>query len=307
MKITRKKITILAIICAVVGIFWVLSRPANVVSILRSVDKYKAGLTEKSLMVDDHVISYLEGGDGQTVVLLHGFGANKFNWTYFSKYLKGKYHVIAIDIPGFGDSSKFMDKKYDITTQVDRLKKFIDKKNIKQFHVAGNSMGGYIAGMYAVRYPEQILSLGLIAAAGVKSPQESVYSQELKKGNNPLLPTNAEEFDKLLKFVYVNPPSIPDSFKKYLAELSVKDSAMNAKIFSQVDDLTLLQNDLPKIKAKTLIVWGDTDRVLDPSGARVFHQGIANSTLHIIKACGHSPMLEKPEETAGIYLDFLKG
>lgn len=306
MRLTRKKVIIVAVVAAVLGLLFYLTRPSTIVSILRAIDKSKAGLSEKTIEVDKHVISYLEGGTGDTVVLLHGFGGDKFNWSYFAKYFKGKYHMIIIDLPGFGDSSKFMEEKYDIFTQVERLKKFIDLKGIKKFHVAGNSMGGYISGTYEIKYPEQILSLCLIDAGGVVAPQESDFAKELKKGNNPFIVKEVQDLDRMWSFLFVTPPAIPDLFKKYVTEKAIKSATMNSKIFKEIEDTTQLNDKLDQIKARTLIIWGDSDRIFHVSCAEAFKKGIADSKLAIIKDCGHLPMLEKPQETAQIYLDFLK-
>lgn len=306
MKVTRKKIILIAVIVAVLCALFFLSRPSTIVSIYRLIDKQKAGLCEKRLQVDNHVISYLEGGTGETVVLLHGFGGDKFNWIYFAQYLKGKYHVIAIDIPGFGDSSKFMEEQYDIDSQVERMKRFIELMGIEKFHIAGNSMGGMISGAFTLKYPEQILSLGLFDAGGVKCTQESDYIKELRKGNNPLVINNVNDFDIRMKFVFVNPPEIQDSFKKYAANEAIKSSKMNTKIFKEIIKFPLFNDQLGKFKTRTLIIWGDTDRIFHVSCADIFHKGIAGSKLAILKDCGHLPMLEKPEETAQIYLEFLQ-
>ena len=65
-----------------------------------------AGLVKKEIQVDSHRIVYLEGGQGETVLLLHGFAGNKDNWTYFAEPLIRDYHVVIPDLAGFGESTK---------------------------------------------------------------------------------------------------------------------------------------------------------------------------------------------------------
>jgi pimeloyl-ACP methyl ester carboxylesterase len=92
--------------------------------------------------VGKHTIVYLEGGRGESVLLLHGFGADKDNWNLFSRYLTKRYHVIAPDLPVFGESSKIWSDQYNISAQVERVHDFVKQLGLKSFHLAGNSMGG---------------------------------------------------------------------------------------------------------------------------------------------------------------------
>jgi len=111
-----------------------------------------------------------------------------------------------------------------------------------------------------------------------------------------------------LEFLFVKPPQFPNFVKKYLAEQALKDTPFNEKIWKDMQtDLFILESKLDKITAPTLIVWGDSDRVIHISSVPIFEKGIKNSKSLIIKECGHVPMTEKPQETASIYQDFLNG
>jgi pimeloyl-ACP methyl ester carboxylesterase len=72
-------------------------------------------------------------------------------------------------------------------------------------------------------------------------------------------------------------------------------------------DFFSLEKDLPNIKAPALILWGDQDKIIDISSVPVFEKGLKNHKTVIIKNCGHVPMMEKPQETATQYIDFIKG
>ncbi len=104
-----------------------------------------ADLVKKEVQVDDHRIVYLEGGTGETIVLLHGFGGYKDNWTTFAKYLKG-YHLVIPDIAGFGESSQVPMDIYDEVSQAKRIDRFVEVLKLDKFHMAGNSMGGAYTG-----------------------------------------------------------------------------------------------------------------------------------------------------------------
>ena len=170
-------------------------------------------------------------------------------------------------------------------------------------------MGGNIAGAYASRYPDDIKSLLLIAPGGVASSEHSEMFRRLKQGKpNPLVARSVEEYERLLDFVFVNRPFIPYPIKKLLIKEAIDHQPLNKKIFKQlrssvdVPPLEVLLNGLP---VPTLIVWGSQDRVLHVSGAKLLESVMPNAKAEIIDAVGHLPMIEKPEKTAGLYLNFL--
>lgn len=267
--------------------------------------RYWAGLEEKSVQVGSHTLAYLEGGKGESVLLLHGFGTDKDNWVRFARYLTKDYHVIAPDLPGFGDSSVILSEGYDIASQVKRIHDFAAKVGLKKFHLAGNSMGGLISGIYAADYPDQILSLGLFDPGGVMDREPSAISLELEKGNNPLVVEKPSDFDGLMKFVFVKPPFVPGTVKSYLGKLAAARKDFHNRVFIEAKPEDQLEKRMKDIRAKTLIIWGDTDRVFPVSCAPVLKSGIDASKVVIIKNCGHVPMFERPGETAGHYLQFI--
>jgi alpha-beta hydrolase superfamily lysophospholipase len=100
------------------------------------------GLERKDIQIAGDRIAYLEGGKGQTVLLLHGFADSKDARVAFAKHLTGAYHVAIPDLPGFGESTKRLDENYNIVSQVRRLDRFVEALGLQKFHPAGNSMGG---------------------------------------------------------------------------------------------------------------------------------------------------------------------
>ncbi len=284
-----------------------LSCAATLVKSRIGYERWKADLDKKEVQIEPWNWVYLEGGEGkEKILLVHGFGADKDNWTRFSKFLTEKYEVIAVDLPGFGENNRLTDQPYGIAEQVARLDAFVKKVGWEKFHIVGNSMGGCISGVYAAMYPDKVQSVGLFAPSCVNSPEKSELAKNLEKGKNNLVVNSPEEFEDLMKFVFVTPPQIPSFIAKYFGERMIQNSEFNKIVFKDIrKDGFPLQNNMKKIKAKTLILWGDTDRVLSVSGAGVLEKGIAGSKKVILKDVGHAPMLEKPEEVANIYLEFL--
>lgn len=276
------------------------------VPFFRVLERGLAGLEEKSVQVGDHRIAYLEGGRGPDVVLIHGFGADKDNWDRFAKRLTKRYHVIAPDVPGFGDSSKIRGASYDMPAQLKRMHGFFRAIGLKRFHVAGNSMGGLIAGLYAAEYPDEVLSLGLFDPGGVRNREGSTIEREWKAGRNPLVVVLREDYDRMLDFMFVDPPVIPFWVKSWLADRAVQDREFNEYIFSQVRPADQLERVMGGIRARTLVLWGDQDGVFPVSSAAVLGRGIPDAKVVVMKGCGHVPMLERPGEAAGHYLELLQ-
>ncbi len=133
------------------------------------------------------------------VVLIHGFGANKENWVRFAAHLTENYHVVAMDLPGHGQSSKDLDVRYDIDDQVGYVHEILQELELQTFHLAGNSMGGAISSLYAATYPEEVLSLWLFNPGGIYQ-YESEFGRLLKGGKNPLIVNNTDDFDRLMDF-----------------------------------------------------------------------------------------------------------
>ena len=284
--------------------------PATQLTVLRLLEQERAGLSHEQLRVGDLNIHYYRGGPStaETLVLIHGFAADKDNWLRFSRHLSNDYQMIALDLPGFGDSDHPAGS-YDVGTQAERLASILEAMGIDKAHVLGNSMGGHIAALYAARYPQRVSSLALFDNAGIDAPHKSELFQRLESGAaNPLVVRSPQDFQRLLQFVFVEPPYLPESLKQYLAEQSMANAAHYDQVFQQlVERYIPLEPELPKIQAPTLLLWGRQDRVLDVSSIDVMQPLLAKPSVVIMDNVGHAPMLERPEESALLYRGFLDG
>ncbi len=278
---------------------------------LRNVERRAGGLEQRQIEVKGLKIEYLEGGKGEPLVLLHGFGANKDNWTRMARHLTPHFRVIAPDLPGFGESASNPDGDYTILAQAQRVREFVQALGIASFHLGGNSMGGNIAGAYGSRYPDDLKSLLLIAPSGVASAEPSEMFRLLLAGNpNPLIAASVEDYEGLLDFVFVKRPFLPWPIKKFLAREAVARQPLNSIIFQQLRssaDARPLEVLLKGLPLPTLIIWGAQDRVLHVSGANILAAVIPKAKTEIMDGVGHAPMIEQPQETAARYLRFLKG
>jgi abhydrolase domain-containing protein 6 len=299
-------IAIFVVIAALAAIYYTF--PETVAGLMINAARSGAGLTKKEIKIDDHNIVYLEGGKGPTILLLHGYTADKDNWIEFSGYLIKEFHVVIPDIPGYGESTKLMDSSYNLSSQISRLHKFTETLKLKSLHIAGNSMGGLFAGIYAARYPEEVMSVGLFDSAGVRSLEKSAVTKMMEKGENPFIIKDSSDVSRIMLLIFVKPPSLPYPIKQLMLRTALANSKIYEKELNELGpDFFILEKELPKIKAQTLILWGDQDKATDISSIPVFEKGLKNHKTVIIKDSGHCPMVEKPQETAMHYIDFIKG
>ncbi|MCC6809893.1 MAG: alpha/beta fold hydrolase [Deltaproteobacteria bacterium] len=269
-------------------------------------ERYRAALKAKVVHAADHDVHYLEarpaatpGHPPETLVFLHGFGADKDSWLRLFQAFEGEHHIISLDLPGFGDSSRDMSKPYDVAAQVQRVRAILQSLSISRAHFVGSSMGGAIAALYALTFPGEVASLCLIDAAGLKAPRRAKETLVITEGDNPLVIATEAEFDRLIAVNFVTPPSIPSSIKRYFIARAAEHHAFTQKVFADLRRNPVeLSDRLPEIAARTLILWGDHDRVIDPSVGEAYAAGINGSKLVVLKDTGHAPQLERPLEVA---------
>lgn len=281
--------------------------PELILRVLSESARRSAGLERRVVEVGSHRIVYLEGGSGPPVVLLHGFGATKDLWNTVAARLTPHFRVIAPDLPGFGESSFLEPERYDGERQAARLRAFLAEIGVDEHHIGGNSMGGAISVVYAALYPDVTRSLLIGAAPGVRSPEQSDLDRRLAAGENPLLVRSAEDFDALMELAFSRPPSIPGPLRRAMTAFAVRKQAAYARIFEDLIEagegaLELL---LPRIETRTLVVWGEDDRLVHPSSVGVYTAGIAQSEGVVLENCGHALPRECPDLLAQHYLDFL--
>lgn len=285
--------------------------PGRLLALGRWLLRKRGGTVQKSVTVDGRVWPYLEGGDPAKPLLLlvHGFSGDKDNWSMIAPYLTRDYHIVSPDLPGFGENERNPALAYDIEAQTRRLKEFADALGLDRPHIAGNSMGGWIALRYALDYPDALASLILIDNAGVLGENESdLQTQAANEDYNPLVLASLEDADRLVAMVVHKPPFIPQRLKPALYADGLRYRDQLDTIFWIIANEARdhpLNDRLGEVKVPTLILWGRHDRVIDVSCVPVLEAGIVGSTSHIMEHVGHVPMVEDPKGTAVVMNGFL--
>ena len=303
-KIALSLLLVLACLVALMAIF-----PEDTTRLMFAAERNRAGLELKSAVVDGETWPYLEGGspDAPVLLLLHGFGGDKDNWTRFSRTLVEDYRVIAPDLPGFGDSARHADWDYSLPAQRDRLEAFVAALELSPLHIGGNSMGGHLSALYTHAHPEQVLSLALLNNGGIDSPQPSEMFLAVGRGENPLVLSSPDDFDRLLAFASHKRPFVPWPAKGVMAKKIFEQAEFNRYIFQALRDerYVPLEPLLGDIEQPVLIIWGEFDRVLDVSSIDVMEPLLPQAQVIVMQDTGHLPMLERPADTAALYLEFL--
>ena len=266
-----------------------------------------AGLSEHSVQVADHRWEYAEGGQGEPVVLLHGFAASKEIWMRMVCEMPDGYRYVIPDLPGFGNSSYLPDADYDVASQVARLHAFVQQIGLTRFHLIGNSMGGNLAALYAASHPQQVASLALFAPSGVAQPTPSPYTRDyLERGQPTLVVGSRADYRRVFGDAFVDPPFVPGFILDTLADMQIARRDDYLRMYQQFwHKRTPLEPLLGQIGAPVLLLWGDQDRILDVSAAQVFKQGLPQAELVVWPNVGHTPMLEKAADSARLYAGFL--
>ena len=292
------------------GTLWAVLAPgARLLGLVAAVERGRAGLTPKTAHIPEFGIAYLEGGAGETLLLVHGSSGDKDNWNRVARHLTPHLRVVAVDLPGFGDSDKPDHADYGLQAQVGHIRAFAAQLDLTRFHLGGHSMGGRIAAMYAARYPEQVQSLWLLAPGGVLSSAASDLALGLARGEaNPLFARSDADFDRYLAILVAQPPALPAPLKRAYAERAARRADLHERIFDvmQRENLPLEAAIGARLDIPTRLVWGDRDRVWHASGAAILQQHMPRASLLALPDIGHVPLMEAPQRVAEDYLAFLQ-
>ena len=270
-----------------------------------AMERSRAGLVRKEITLADGThIAYLEGGTGAPLVLVHGFGADKDNFTRMARFLVPHYRVIAPDLVGFGESTHRTDVDYHYAAQAQRLHDFTQALGLTRFDLGGNSMGGGISMSFAAQHPQEVASLWLLDAAGIaEAPPSELATIITTTGTNPLMITKESDFAAFMKFVMSDPPYIPGSVMNTLARERMANQELERQVFLQIatDSVSAAVRGL---QTPTLVVWGAEDRALSVGTVPILKTLLPNAQAIVMPGVGHAPMLERPKATAEDYIRF---
>lgn len=273
---------------------------------------WRDGLREQTLQVGDTRWVYVEGGkkEGPALVLLHGYGGSRADWLMMARYLTTNFRVIIPDLPGWGESTRNPDADYGYAAQVQRLHGFFDALHLGEIALAGHSMGGAIAGLYAAEYPKDVAALVLIDSAGVPF-KENAFVRELKAGKSPYDVDDRAQFKHLEALLFSKPPALPPRIQDVFVDKSKRERAFDDKVMRAItatNERNALAARLPDISAPTLAIWCTNDQVIDVSALDAIRKGLTrapNIGVTELNGCGHMSIMERPREVAQAITNFV--
>ncbi len=262
-------------------------------------------------------ISTLTMGTGPDVLLLHGLGSAKSSFFDAAAALSRNYRVHALDLPGFGSSSKPATAPYTARYFADTVRATMDALGIARAHVAGNSMGGRVAIELGLRHPERVASLVLLcpAVAFVKRtyhPLVRVIRPELG-----LLPHRfaREKVAEHLWSLFADPDAIDpsvadvvvDEFQRIYASpggrIAFLASARNIYLDAPFGRDGFYGR-LSQLEPPTLFVWGSHDTVIPPAFGRHVARWLPSAEQIVLDGCGHVPQVERAAQCSGVMQRF---
>lgn len=262
----------------------------------------------KSVMAAGLKTNYLEAGEGEPVVLIHGSGPGVTayaNWRLTMPVLAQKYRVLAPDIAGFGYTERKPDQQYDLDFWVRHLTEWMDAVGIKKARFVGNSFGGALTVAIASRHPERVDRFVLMGAAGVDF--ELTPGLDAVWGYEP----SVENMRKVVMSFAYDTGMMTDDLVRSRYEASVRPGYQESfsRMFAaprqrHIQALATPEADIRRIEHPALIIHGRDDKVVPPENSIKFHSLLKNSDLHMFGKCGHWTQIERKDDFTRLVLDF---
>lgn len=257
---------------------------------------------DKTITVFGEAIHYFDMGSGPVVVLLHGLGSRKEDWLPVLEPMAQKFRLLVPDQIGFGRSDKPL-LDYSIQTYVDFLNEFLWQLKVEKASLVGESLGGWIAGLYVAEigggaHLIPVEKLVLVDAAGLKQD----------KPIPDLNPSSLAAMRGLMEAVFYDTSWLnEDALRKIFTDkLAAHDGyTVRSLLGNPALGTERLDDRLASIKVPTLVAWGKQDKLLPIGAGERYAAGIAGAKLISFEKCGHVPPIEKTEEFVAAVVAFL--
>ena len=293
-------------------------------AILFSACATKVPITWQKRIVENQVkalnLAYEEYGkeNNQTILFLHGFGESKQTWRFITPSLSQKYHLILLDLKGFGLSPKTDDDKYSVYDQDLYVKKFIEQHHLKKLTIVGRSFGGGVALILALMQEKKLMQPTLKKMILINS---MAYNQPLPSMLNDLktpiigylgihLLNNHYMALEAYKYAFWNNNKIPQPSVNYSAHLMSLPMAKYAYLQTVnnliPDDVQSIEHEYKKITIPTLIIWGKDDVSIHVDKAYKLHRDLKNSQIVVLPQVGHMPQEETPKSVIEVIIKFME-
>ncbi len=247
-----------------------------------------------SYVKSDGGFQYIEEGQGEVLLLLHGLFGTLSNWKEVLDVFSRDYKVVIPLLPIY----HLPMEKTTVAGLSEFVAEFIKYKDYGPAVLIGNSLGGHVALYHVLQHPKNVRALVLTGSSGLY--ENTMGSSYVRRGDYDFIRSRVEMtfYDpsvatpELVDEVY----KVVNDNSKVLKILSMARSAMKEN----------LREAIKTIDKPVCLIWGRNDRITPEEVAHEFHQLLPRSELHFIDKCGHAPMMERPKEFTKILGDFLK-
>lgn len=298
-------------------IAWKLLRRANEVSWEDYADEIHHAENSNFVEVDGATVHYQEFGDqtNPTLILIHGFTASTYVWQTVAPMLaEENFHVVGVDLLGFGFSDKPAWFEYSIASQSRMIERLMDRLGIGRAALVGSSYGGAVAATVALDYPERVEKLVLVGAVVNDEAKEgAILKLTAMRGIGEIVSPFLIDSKKFLKFrmqrtiAPVNHHLITEErIEAVRRPLRAKNAHHSILATGRNWDANRIEADAHLINQPTLLIWGEDDQVIPVRNGEKLYDSILNSRLVVLKNCGHVPPEEKPERFVELVAEFCR-
>ena len=270
----------------------------------------------KSITVRGLNVRYVREGQGPAVLLVHGLGSSLATWhRNIVPLAEAGFTVLALDLPGQGDSDRPPDLNYDPVSGARLLNDFINELGVDRVSLVGNSAGGLISSLMTLEYPDKVEHLVLVASGGLgKHVSWLMRLISLPVVGELLYRPWLHYQVGLTRRVFHRPPPLLEDLlaeQRRVRGLPGSSRASLRSIRSSIDHLgrkhqRYVIERLKDSPVPLLTIWGRDDVVVPWSQAETIRKELPRSLVHVIPQCGHWPQMEKADEFNRLVSEFLK-
>ncbi len=265
-------------------------------------------------------ISTLTAGEGvETAILIHGLGGNKTSFYETVAALAPTYTVHAIDLPGFGSSSKPARAPFDAAWFARSVLRTMDALGVRRAHLVGNSLGGRIALEVGLTEPDRVGSLSLLTPSMAwRKRREFVPLVKLLRPELAAIPHKMSAHIVRRQFwgMFARPerlhPSVADvgveefmrTYRSHAARVAFSAAARNIYL-EEPDGENGFWTRLEGLRPPAMFIWGDEDPLVPLAFCHHVGEALPSAQQVVLNECGHVPQVELPEDTNGLIVDFM--
>jgi pimeloyl-ACP methyl ester carboxylesterase len=280
-------------------------------------DKNEYPFQSKYISIGYNKLHYIDEGQGETLLFVHGTPSWSFDFRNVIKSLKKNFRCIALDHIGFGLSDKPEEYDYSTLNHSNTFRLFVEQLKLSEFSLIVHDFGGPIALNYAIENPEKVNKIVILNSWLWSSKDDPEFLRMTRILHNPLLPFLYRYLNFSPRFILPMsfgekklPKHLIRQFTKPFANKSERNGALAfaKSLLNDQDWFEELWKQRDKINSKpTYFIWGMKDPVITPKNLEKFISGFPNAQVKKIETAGHFPQEEEPETVALAIRNFISG